>query len=61
MAGVPGKFPYVVLTPQLVELQTEVSEFWYVEELDLLALALKGRTKPQPFLLKCAKENWQSP
>ncbi len=33
-------------------LQATVKEVWYVEELDILALALKGRTRIRRFRLQ---------
>ncbi|KAI3981446.1 hypothetical protein MKX01_007373 [Papaver californicum] len=34
--------------------EAEVSELWYVEEFDMLALALNGRIKPRKFHLECS-------
>jgi hypothetical protein len=36
----------------IVCLQATVQELWYVEELDILALALKGRTRIRRFRLQ---------
>ncbi|MCL7034724.1 hypothetical protein MKW94_013229, partial [Papaver nudicaule] len=35
--------------------EAEVSELWYVEEFDMLALALNGRIKSRKFHLGCSK------
>lgn len=35
--------------------QATVSELWYVEEYDVLALALDGRMKAHKFQLRCSK------
>lgn len=35
--------------------QAEVSELWYVEEYDLLALALDGRIKVRSYQLGCTR------
>lgn len=39
-------------------LQAVVSELWYVEEFDVLALALNGRMKTRKFHLGCSKNWW---
>ncbi|KAI3933518.1 hypothetical protein MKW92_016939 [Papaver armeniacum] len=36
--------------------EAEVSELWYVEEFDMLALALNGRIKPRKFHLGCSNK-----
>lgn len=41
------------LNHRLCRKQAEIRELWFVEELDLLALALKGRFVPHKFNLSC--------
>ncbi|KAI3862981.1 hypothetical protein MKW92_041035 [Papaver armeniacum] len=36
--------------------EAEVSELWYIEEFDMLALALNGRIKPRKFHLGCSNK-----
>ncbi|XP_059641437.1 uncharacterized protein LOC132283507 isoform X2 [Cornus florida] len=43
------------LNNELRGFQATVSELWYVEEFDMLALALNGRTKIRKFQLGCSK------
>ncbi|XP_022856261.1 uncharacterized protein LOC111377399 [Olea europaea var. sylvestris] len=43
------------LNNQIRGYQATVSELWYVEELDVLALALNGRMKTRKFKLGCSK------
>lgn len=43
------------LNNQISGFQAIVSELWYVEELDVLALALDGRMKAHRFQLNCSK------
>lgn len=43
------------LNKQLKNYKALVKELWYVEELDVLALALKGHIKSQKFPLQCFK------
>lgn len=43
------------LNNQISGFQAIVSELWYVEELDVLALALDGRMKARRFQLNCSK------
>ena len=38
-----------------MNIQAVVSELWYVEEYDVLALALDGRTKIRRFQLGCSR------
>lgn len=44
------------LNNQIRGFQAVVSELWYVEELDVLALALGGRMKIRRFVLGCSKD-----
>ena len=41
-------------------LQTMVNELWYVEELDILALALQGSMRTHKFNLTCLQPDWVS-
>lgn len=43
------------LNSKLHGFQATVSELWYVEEFDILALALDGRMKAHKFQLRCSK------
>ncbi|CAI9112191.1 OLC1v1012603C1 [Oldenlandia corymbosa var. corymbosa] len=43
------------LNRKLRGFQATISELWYVEEYDLLALALNGRVKARKFQLSCSK------
>ena len=40
--------------------QTMVNELWYVEELDILALALQGSMRTHKFNLTCLQPDWVS-
>lgn len=49
-------FTHVTLTFIYIYIQAVVSELWYVEEYDVLALALNGRMNTRKFRLGCSKE-----
>lgn len=49
-------FTHVTLTFIYIYIQAVVSELWYVEEYDVLALALNGRMNTRKFRLRCSKE-----
>lgn len=44
------------LNVDLHQHKARVKEMWFVEELDLLALALKGRIRKHRFALRCEKD-----
>ncbi|CAJ1975272.1 unnamed protein product [Sphenostylis stenocarpa] len=44
------------LNSQIRGFEAVVSELWYVEEYDVLALALNGRMNPRKFRLECSRD-----
>ncbi|GER27132.1 protein arginine N-methyltransferase PRMT10 [Striga asiatica] len=47
------------LNNKIQGMKATVSELWYVEEYDLLALALNGKMKIQKFVFQMHEENWK--